>query len=250
MTELICNDITRQLVPFPEKVGHLKVVFGLYHRTPEIYHDGMLSLPFATNEVISLQAGKQIIIKVGPIYPAQHQRFDETGPIRFFLAGIDDNPFVTSINRRTYWAYQRQGEAAFYESLKPAVIKRLESTGSSITRRQGDIWAVRVGDYWQNPGSRTVCTIRPGNSKTRIAHGEWLFGSRHSLHGEMQQPVFVAHASQPEQTVLPGYKSRGLTAFLGTGVIKAPDHPSLDISDGIYAIARTSRPRNFNPGLD
>ncbi|NTW22468.1 hypothetical protein HGA34_02900 [Candidatus Falkowbacteria bacterium] len=253
MTELFSCDTTRQLVPFPDQVGSLGVAFALYDRAPSIWQDTKLQMPFATNAVHQLLGGTQVLIQVGPIYPGRAPHFDNTGPERYYLAGIDDGPFVTPISSKKFVAFQKDGEAAFYDSLKPAEIKLIESATANPARRQGDIWAIKIGESWDNPGSEIPYAIQAVKSaKMFESTGQWLFESRHSLHGNLNRRVIIVYSSEPKKskTSRPKFKVKSMAATLGSGLIKAPDHPPLDISDGVYVLARTSRPRNFSPGMD
>lgn len=253
MTELFRCDTTRQLVPFPDQVGGLGVAFALYDRAPSIWEGSKLQMPFATNAVHQLLGGTQVLIQVGPIYPGRAPHFDSTGPERYYLAGIDDGPFVTPISSKKFVAFQKEGEAAFYDSLKPAEIKLIEQVTTNPVRRQGDIWAIKVGESWARPGSDIPYAIQSAkDSHVFKSTGQWLFESRHSLHGDMNRQVIIAYSSEPKRskTGRPKFKVKSMAAMLGSGLIKAPDHPTLDISDGVYVIARTSRPRNFSPGMD
>lgn len=245
---LFANGTTRQLVPFPKQIGTMDIELDIHRRIPAIDKD-RIYIPVTANAVHVLRNNSQLLVKIGPIHPGKSAAYDyRMGPIRFYLTGFDDAPFVAPVSHNQFKAFEKGGEQAFYESLKPASIKLIESKSENSVLRQGDIWAIKISNDWTSIIKGSACfPIETRGMDARIAKDMPLFGSRHALCGEIMHFVYITYSSKQKR----GRKiTRSMAATLGTGIIEAPDHPNLDISDGIYVIARTNRPENFLAGLD
>lgn len=245
---LFANEKTRQLIPFPKQIGTMSIDLDIHGRDPSIDKD-RIKIPVTANAVYTLRSSSQLLIQIGPIHPGKSAAYDyRMGPVRFYLTGFDDAPFVAPVSRNQFKVFEKEGERAFYESLKPASIKLIESISENFVLRQGDIWAIKISNDWASIIKGSVCfPIETRGMDARIAKDMLLFGSRHALCGEIMGLVYITYSSKQKR----GKKiTKSMAATLGTGIIEAPDHPNLDISDGIYVIARTNRPENFRAGLD
>jgi hypothetical protein len=95
----------------------------------------VLALPFAFNDVEmhSLLGGEQFLLKTSG---------------RNFFGGTDEQPFMVELDQSHMERFERGGEDAFYEGLKPSRMRDYERVTGAEAVRQGDIWALPLGVTW------------------------------------------------------------------------------------------------------
>lgn len=139
-----------------------------------------------------------------------------------YFGGTDENPFLVRLHGGPLEAYEKGGEDAFFDFLKPREIRRLEQRLHVIAKRQGDIFAMPLPFDWPDVDLITA-VVRgypsiqgPAEDDVSIRH---LFDTRHTMDG-------LASTLDPSRT-----------RILGQGIITAPDHAPL-VLDGIHLIVQ------------
>lgn len=210
----------------PEKIGNVTIV-----NDPKAWNaarnEGVIILP-EISEVHILKNDSQALAVL------------KRGQIIFF--GQDDgHPFVAGISKNAFMAFKSAGENAFYEALKPWSMRILSSLTTTPILRQGDIWAIRIADSWKNIGDSIVAFRIAKKYKKREEDDMPIFRTRHRLTGASQRILIEKgrRKSRTKRTVI-----EVAEVMIASGKIEAPDHPVLNLADGIYAIARSSGLRN------
>jgi len=167
------------------------------------------------HEFFPLKQGEQFLFRLN--------RTDYNGKTKYdyLFGGTEHASFLVSLTPEPFEAFQRGGEAAFFNSLKPEVIKKCEELFGGNCLRQGDIFAVPLPYTWDelNKMSRLSSGKICQDSQTT---NEKLFGTRH---------VFVGICAR--------FSVLGKSHFIGTGTLTAPDHPPLVLNNGIFLFAQT-----------
>jgi hypothetical protein len=117
----------------PKKAGVAEIQFEEYRIHVELIGN-VIHLPsWEENDFFRLKKGKQFL-------------FVQKGTLdSYWFGGTDENPFVVEITKEAFQAFEKGGEKAFYDFLKPEVIKKLEKKNKRVeAKRQGDIWAFPV----------------------------------------------------------------------------------------------------------
>jgi hypothetical protein len=238
------QNASRQL---PEVIGGLGIVFS-YDQwvTPHHIEQSFVLPANRIGQAFVLKDGAQAVVTL---------KFDHmiNGNQRAFMFGLDDSPFMTQISNNRFRVLAEQGEEAFYESLKPRVIRLMEEDGCGASRRQGDIWAIKVAPDWSEAkkvvGFREVLSSRQRNAWNANFQ---IFNSRHHLKGEIMSGLSLVIKRTLKKRARPGHEFNIATieATLACGKITAPDHPDLDISDAVYLISRTSGQTEACMGMD
>lgn len=158
------------------------------------------------------------------------------------FGGTDQRtPFLVDLVPKALEPFRKGGEEAFFDALKPWVIRALEEKyGAENTRRQGDIFAYSLPWSWEelgrrHLGSESTSLVTRGRRKVtgsfKIERGQGrLFGTRHVFIGDQADVWTTAILDDPE--------FRGW-ADIGEGRIEAPDHDPL-ILEGPHVLTQTA----------
>jgi len=146
----------------------------------------------------TLLNGEQFVVVVGAGDQAQGS-----------FGGTDEQPFLTGLLEPAWRALEEGGEKAFYESLKPTLIQKLEAATGVPSSRQGDILAHRLDRDWQDI-TRFATQGTPMTARDRA-----LFGTNHLFTGEVARIQLFPDGSE------------GTTQLVVVGTITAPDHRPL-----------------------
>lgn len=193
-------------------------------------------------EFYTLKGGRQFLYSMGDVDPTK----PDPGPIDWvYFGGTDEAPFFTSLRPQGLLAFQNGGERAFFEALKPSLLRRLEPIyGEDKTLRQGDLYAFPMPYGWDHlfnrwqgnsSGSCFQITRRYGS---RSQGGVRLFGTRHRLSGRVFEGEFWidgigrlhANSNGPITEDSP-------TVVLADGDLGGPDHRDLSLK-GLHVIMR------------
>lgn len=134
---------------------------------------------------------------------------------RFWFGGTDEEPFLVEMEEAAGNAFiQSYGsEQGFYNALVPQHIATLCKETGQDYRRQGDIFGARF--CGEAHFERNLAHVL----KTEVKHGEsQVLGTRHVGKGAFM---------------------RVGDATLFRGVLLAPDHAPLNLSDGLYVLGQT-----------
>ncbi|MBI4182077.1 MAG: hypothetical protein HY520_03870 [Candidatus Aenigmarchaeota archaeon] len=171
-----------EMNPRPTRAGRFPLIYGAFD-TPRTFERSIFlpNRPFW--EFFPLKEGWKHFLVVGGLTVAS--------PFQAYFCGDDEHPFVTPLEAEPFHAFLRSGgnPNAFYNSLKPGLISRLERKHGVKARRQGDFWAVRI------PSLRELSTIIPGFSKSAIktAAAEPVLDTPHTVTGKVL-PLFLFFA--------------------------------------------------------
>lgn len=129
---------------------------------------------------------------------------------RIFFGGMDESPFLAELELEVLEA-MIQGEEAFFEALKPRIIRSWEQSIGIRAKRQGDFFAVPAAKKgrvsWEDFFIRS---LKEKGRKAEVVYTEdtQLRGTRHTFVGMM---AVVSNC------------------IVGDGIIHAPDHEPLDL---------------------
>lgn len=214
-----------EMARLPKRAGLAELRFlDRGARTPAtVREDRVITLPNDRQQVefFPLKSGEQFLVAVS------HQGNKEYGALRvyrqIYFGGTDEQPFLVELAAPAFAAFCGGGEMAFYDALKPTLIKEFEQKfPEGEARRQGDIWAFRMPFRWgrfiEMPLCRnTVLHYFPFETKAPV------FGTRHLFTGNF----FIVDRHLESLTI-------------ADGVLEAPDHAPLDISGRPHVLAQTS----------
>lgn len=173
----------------------------------------MITMPWALNELEQLhvlQRGTQFVLRAP-------ERED------VFFGGTDERPFLVQLRTEHAECLRDEGQAAFYESLKPPVVAALEHAYDRVkTRRQGDVYAFPLPCGWDD--------VRFAGLRPRRAEGMPVGRTRHRLSG-----LVVPRLKQAFRLSLtdPCLDLRGM---LAEGLLTAPDHAAVQLV-GVHLLA-------------
>jgi hypothetical protein len=154
--------------------------------------------------VFSLLKGQQFL------YTAPDTASNSTR--RLFFGGMDESPFMVELDYG-FIEHLIDGERAFFESLKPAIIKSGEQVFSSKTRRQGDFFAVK--------------------SKKNMDLSSLM--RAHLKQHEITFKVVEELPLKETRHMFTGLLGRTTGGFIAEGILKAPDHEPL-LLDGPHIV--------------
>lgn len=164
-----------------------------------------------TARYFSLNGGSQFIIDVG--------NFSSGNMRRVWFGGTDEEPFLVEMNSAVadYFIENEGSVESFYNRLVPENVLSLSDETGIPYKRQGDIFAAKFcGErYFEDRLAKLM--------EVRIEQGEMrLLGTRHVGKGR-------------SLSIINGNGRR----MLFTGVVEAPDHKPMNLSDGLYLIGQT-----------
>ena len=122
-----------------------------------------------------------------------------------WFGGTDERPFLVQLKLEALDHFEADGEAGFFEALKPEVIQNHEQEwGVDRTKRQGDIFAYPLPwSWWQFLRNNWVEGQEVKLAETSVA----AFGTRHRFTGK------IANVGRQTSIV--------------EGILEAPDHSPL-----------------------
>ncbi|HUC20249.1 MAG TPA: hypothetical protein VMR98_02010 [Candidatus Polarisedimenticolaceae bacterium] len=164
----------------------------------------VIPVPFTEIGLVSLLGGRQFVIT-----------FMDDPSYGVFYGGTDGGSvFLVQLNdSMLWWTLRDRGEEAFFEALKPDIIKRLErELGSEGTRRQGDIYALPLPVGWLGIGEPKSGEHQVGETRHMIS-GRWM------EIGDEGLTISVVSIG----------KDVHLMGLVGEGMLSAPDHSSVDL---------------------
>ena len=163
-------------------------------------------------EFFPLQNNRQFLLLSKEKKDGDH--YSERKIQELFFGGTDENPFLVQLRKdETFRTFKMHGENGFYDILKPKRVKNLEETFKAKSIRQGDWFMVPFPIDWKSFIS--TLAFLGGDKLNNLQEGKELsLGStRHLISGKMIQT----------NTWYSGDKEH---AYIGEGVVSAPDHKS------------------------
>ena len=179
------------------------------------------------DEFFPLQGGRQFLFR---------QRVGKRPP-RLFFAGMDEqHPFVTDLHleemplflrgRHPWGQFKQGGEAAFYQSLKSRLVRKLEKAFKIRSIRQGDWWALHL--VWDVKRFCDAYEIHQGEKLVfKKVTGYRLYRTNHRFSGMMAKAGCYIN----------GLWFRG---FIVVGTIEARHHAPLRLSS-FHLLVRSGR---------
>lgn len=204
-----------EMKELPQKAGMALLKFQQYADTPH-RSDSTIVLPNnPEHEFFPLKQGAQFLFR------QNSTDYNDKTTSKYWFGGTEHSPFLVSLTKKPFEAFQEGGEAAFFDSLKPEVIKKCEELfGGGNYLRQGDIFAIPLPYTWQELNK--ISTLSSGQvCQGSQTTNEKLFGTRH---------VFAGICTK--------FSVLGKNHFIGTGTLAAPDHPPLILDHGIFLFAQ------------
>lgn len=234
----------------PERAGRAILNFNRQVRAPRRIKE-KINLPLRERVwFFPLRGGEQFLLRIvgengtiGEWCSRCHRPIPETGTFVYF-GGTDEGPahsqFLVRLEPRIFGVFRQKGETAFYQSLKPWLIEKLEERyGSERTSRQGDIWAYALPLTWEDilrrelkRGYRDFAVERSPVRSRRTRRLVGVFDTRHILRGWGVEEVASA-------TLLGTSTAWSSWETVAEGRIEAPDHKSL-LLNGPHALAQTA----------
>lgn len=144
-----------------------------------------------------------------------------------WFGGTDEeHPFLARLTPDLWRAYLLGGAAAFFRAIVPCVIRRVAKGLRQPILRQGDLYAVRIWDSWEEFHAFARLTdilFDAGEQPLREVKDEEIFQTRHCLTGRMADEDFFPAWGED-------------TGFIfAEGVLTAPDHRPLRLS-GVHVV--------------
>ena len=167
-----------------------------------------IGLPFMEGvRYFPLLDGKQFIVQT-----SEHGRT--------WFGGTDEEPFLVEMNSAVadHFVKSRGSVSALYEHLVPEPVLSLAKEVGTPYRRQGDIFAARFSAESQSEDR--LASLLGGQVQSRDLQ---IFGTRHTGKGR----YIVLN---------PGMQSQKI---LFRGVVEAPDHAPMNLSNGLYLLGQT-----------
>jgi hypothetical protein len=223
-----------------QQIGDYKVSYG------NVF---MPRVSLANNEIELPRGCKLYPLKGGQNYIVSTEHYANKATYFF---GLDEGLFFTRLSQRSIQPFLQSGEEAFYESLKPWIIREFSQRTTDPPKRQGDIWAIRIADNWDTI-SQEVLGYPTSPCKEKSGRFN-LFNTRHVLDGFMAA-AWITTSQKPARRFKKGkavMKMKGAYVVFGIGTVAAPNHAPMILGDGIYALAQSVGiiPTHFGSGLD
>lgn len=133
------------------------------------------------------------------------QKYPDIGPGAWF-GGTDESVFLTRVLDENWKAFNKGGERAFFRSLMPRIIRRLQQQNNCAVVRQGDVYAAKLPFTWEQI-PQVVPLFTNFGTKPRAATNARVADTRHRLTGRC---VAIRNESEP--------------MLIGEGTLKAPGH--------------------------
>ena len=140
---------------------------------------------------------------------------------RAWFGGTDEEPFLVEMNPEIIDNYieDRGNVDAFYADLVPSRVSDLSKETGIPYRRQGDIFAAKFcGERYFEDRLASLVGAKVQEAEMSI------LGTRHRGKG---------------RGIIINSDSRRDTQVLFRGVIEAPDHKPINLSDGLYLLGQT-----------
>lgn len=201
------------------KAGLAEIQFVTPSELKEPVRDGAeIRIPaFSDAELFWIHQNEQFLLRqqIGKDYNRP-----ESG---WWFGGTDEQPFLVRINQAPFEVFQKNGETAFYQALKPDVVHFCERAFKVEAKRQGDIFAAALPWSWDELGNIAYVLVWTNLEITpteRKQERRQVFGTRHTLQGIYRSG------------------SNHVVHSFGEGVLTAPDHSPLTL-EGVHLIAQT-----------
>lgn len=210
------------VVEKPRKAGLATLVYGVGREAMRQEGEYIYLTDSPGDKFYLLKGGKQFL-------------FSSEGIVHPLFGGTDGGSiFLTPIYLAPFDVFLKQGEGAFYEALKPTIVREMEKHFGSRIKRQGDVFAVALEDSsWQ---SLTIfhpllqyCSGVDAHSFVDIKDVREMpvLTTRHTLTGMIAADVDV-------KFVYPTGRYP-----IVEGVLEAPDHKPL-VLNGLHLLARSA----------
>jgi hypothetical protein len=212
----------------PEKLGEVEIIETMDVLQPRRHSNKIF---FPTNLV------KRVVPLNDETALAQ---LSQRGVGRYVFFGMDESSFLTGITKTAFEIGQQKGADAFFDSLIPLFIKLLNQKIGHPIKRQGDMFAVKVGASWAEAhetlaGLQNITTA----DKVRTRQSVDVFQTRHVFTGNIQSCNAVTmkpkRLKMKKRHVSNMYASK-THFYLVSGVLNAPDHNTLELQDGIFCL--------------
>lgn len=168
-------------------------------------------------EFYPLGEGEQFLVRTKAVIPSR-------GLVEraIYFGGTDENPFLVVLKEEIFDRFMSGGEKAFYDALKPDLMKKLEKEFGVPAFRQGDIFAIQFPMSWDEVqlSARMFGQTKAVASEVKT----WsILGTRHRLTGKMLEATIMGVQNTP----------------IVEGVIECPDHMPMTL-EGLHVLAQTA----------
>ncbi len=214
----------KEMKRFPKKADKAKLYFSKDKDLTVPYRENdQIFLPSSDQnaEFFRLQKARQFLFRL----PAGNTQ----SSWRNFFGGTDHRPFLVELDYKAFEIFKRKGSKAFYETLKPEIITRLEERFKVSSKRQGDIWAVPIPYGWDD--IKFFLLLFGGKKEAKILSLklEHIFDTRHRFTGSCIDGIWCQDLFPDEIEPNP---------ILVEGKLEAADHLPLKL-DGMHVLAQT-----------
>lgn len=139
---------------------------------------------------------------------------------QLWFGGTDEQPFLVSLEPNTFSRFMEGGEQDFFAALVPEEVTEMEKDLKTSTRRQGDIFAVKLPISWDEIAEAMEVIYGHEKWKPECVKRRSVFKTRHRLTGK-----FSAF------THLLGWEN----VVVVEGILVAPDHSPMTLV-GLHAL--------------
>lgn len=203
----------------PTSAGKARLVFTKDVVVPTL-EDEVIRLPADPEaEFFPLKDGDQFLFRCS-IPP---ERRGDSAQQSVWFGGTDEQrPFSVRLHEDAFSAFIRGRERGFYNSLKPEVIRVME-TRSRKAKRQGDIFAVLFPLTWEELTTAQGLIERSSLDIQEVDQAP-VYNTRHRFTGRIVQSFYL---------------KRSYSVILGCGVLTAPDHEPLKLGS-VHVLAQAA----------
>lgn len=191
-------------VKIPRSISGIKLIQNGESSTPRREENTIVLPPTEEIDAFSLIAkGKKFLLDCDAGY---------------FFGGKDEAPFVVQIESEAYSEFRQNGEEAFFDYLKPELIKLIETVFKRKAKRQGEIWAVPLGQLGTEQASALIKAFSGGEEEMVEVEGFIVvFDTGHCLTGKRYDSADYS------------YNDRTVAGLIAEGTLTAPDHKPLEL---------------------
>ena len=198
-------------------------IFKTHARGQPVIQGSDIYLPLERrSHFVALQGGKQFLF--------HYRNPDGYTEFTTYFGGTDESSaFLTELPEDVnfFAIYEMDGEEAFYESLKPGLVRNYEKRFRTTALRQGDLFAVPIGNWADVKKAWHLVipvdlTLKPVSST--------ILDTRHTLHGSATDDFSIIYHAISNYSIL-----SSIDCMFGQGTLEAPDHEPLRL-EGIHFI--------------
>ncbi len=237
---------------FPKSVGGAKIQWkniDLNYLDSKILEYGNGWFPNPTNIFRDVR-GEYIILPknlLREIYFLKNNtqcvaRFGIKGPCKYLLFGMSENQFMTGITHASWKQFKDYGEERFFLSLVPKSVLDSSLISKEPIVNQGVLFVCKIGSNWEE-SVNIIKELKGCDKRTlREVINFRLFRTGHHLDGQtmLMNKILPSSKKISKKNRRKKSKKSNYSLRLIKGTLSHPHFSDLNLSDGVYVVAKTS----------